>query len=204
MFKTICVVICLFLALLSHGQNIDIRLLREINLHRDRDLDRTFQIISTTAVPFACIGAAGATALLYHKKDPYNTVSPLLAQASAGALALSIKYAFPRKRPYEQYQDIEKLSSGGSPSFPSGHTSSAFAFATSLSLAFPKWYVVAPGYAWACAVGYSRMDLGVHYPSDVLAGAFLGSGCAVLSYYIEKEFRKRFLLTNRPRKPDLP
>jgi len=48
------------------------------------------------------------------------------------------------------------------------------------------------------------MDLGVHYPSDVLAGAFLGSGCAVLCYYIEKEFRKRFLLTNRPRKPILP
>jgi len=57
-----------------------------------------------------------------------------------------------------------------SSSFPSGHTTAAFETATSLSLNFPKWYVIIPAYTWAGAVGYSRLYLGVHYPSDIAAG----------------------------------
>lgn len=78
---------------------------------------------------------------------------------------------------------------------PSGHTSTAFATATSLSLAYPKWYVVAPSFVWAGAIGYSRMHLGVHYPSDVLAGAIVGSGSAYLTYkanqWINKKRKKK-------------
>lgn len=88
-----------------------------------------------------------------------------------------MKYGFNRKRPFVTYPDlITKKSEAGSPSFPSGHTSQAFATATSLSLAYPKWYVIAPSLLWAGAVGYSRMELGVHYPSDVLVGALIGIG----------------------------
>ncbi len=75
--------------------------------------------------------------------------------------------------------------------FPSGHTSLAFAIATSLSLKYPKWYVIAPSYVWACSVGYSRMNLGVHYPSDVLAGAVLGAGSAFLTYKLNEWFWKK-------------
>ncbi|ULT24063.1 phosphatase PAP2 family protein [Sphingobacterium sp. E70] len=45
-----------------------------------------------------------------------------------------------------------------------------------MSRAYSKWYVVAPSLLWAGSVGYSRMYLGVHYPTDVLAGAVLGLG----------------------------
>ena len=80
-------------------------------------------------------------------------------------------------------------------SFPSGHTSFAFATATSLSIKYPRWYVIAPSYLWAGAVGYSRMNLGVHYPSDVLAGAMLGAGsawltCKVNDWYWKKKNNK--------------
>jgi len=57
----------------------------------------------------------------------------------------------------------------------------AFANATALSLKYPKWYVIIPSYFWACSVGYSRLNLGEHYPSDVLAGAIVGAGSAFLS-----------------------
>ena len=101
-----------------------------------------------------------------------------------------LKYSVNRDRPFVTYPDIIQKSKA-IPSFPSGHTSSAFATATSLSLAYPKWYIIVPSYAWAGTVGYSRMHLGVHYPSDVLAGALIGSGCAYLTFKVNQKLLKK-------------
>jgi undecaprenyl-diphosphatase len=59
-------------------------------------------------------------------------------------------------------------------SFPSGHTSAAFLFAGLCSLEFGAWAAVIL-YPWAACVGASRVLLGVHFPSDTVAGALLGS-----------------------------
>jgi membrane-associated phospholipid phosphatase len=75
-------------------------------------------------------------------------------------------------------------------SFPSGHTTHAFVLATSVSLVYPEWYIIAPSYIWAGAVGYSRMHLGVHYPSDVWAGALIGSGSAYLCHQINQKINQ--------------
>ena len=64
-------------------------------------------------------------------------------------------------------------------SFPSGHTASAFAFAVAVSCEVPP--MAALLVPLAATVGYSRVYVGVHYPSDVLLGAVLGAGTGLVA-----------------------
>jgi membrane-associated phospholipid phosphatase len=66
-----------------------------------------------------------------------------------------------------------------STSFPSGHAASAFAFATGVGSILPRDSI--PVRALATLVAYSRVHTGVHYPADVVAGAFLGTTLAQLT-----------------------
>jgi len=167
------------------AQNLDVRILRSIHSSEALPADPIFQFISDSHV-FVIAGtplAMGATALLTHNDQLLNqTIELGTATALNLGMTLLLKYSVNRDRPYTTYSDIVPKSTEGSPSFPSGHTSSSFATATSLSLMFPKWYVIAPSFIWAGSVGYSRLYLGVHYPSDVAAGALLGASSAWLTH----------------------
>jgi undecaprenyl-diphosphatase len=63
-----------------------------------------------------------------------------------------------------------------SSSFPSGHSASAFAFATGVGRTLPQAAV--PLRALAAVVAYSRVHTGVHYPGDVVIGSLIGSSLA--------------------------
>lgn len=99
---------------------------------------------------------------------------------------LLIKHLVKRPRPFIQNINITPVYRASGTSFPSGHTSSSFATATALSAAYPKWYVIAPSFFWAGATSYSRMYLGVHYPTDVAAGLTLGVGSAAAMSFLKK------------------
>jgi membrane-associated phospholipid phosphatase len=79
-------------------------------------------------------------------------------------------------------------------SFPSGHATTAFALAVVLGFLAPRW--LWPALALAAAVGVSRVGLGVHYPSDVLAGAIVGGLGAYLVRWLFA--RRGWMFTTAP------
>lgn len=121
------------------------------------------------------------------QKAAYTAATILFNTATTTLLKNVVK----RDRPYHTYTGIfpDKLETDYA--FPSGHTSSAFATATSLALTTKKWYVTVPALAWSAGVGYSRIYLGQHYPSDVIMGALVGSGSAIICHWASKQLLKR-------------
>ncbi|SDS45831.1 undecaprenyl-diphosphatase [Mucilaginibacter mallensis] len=115
-----------------------------------------------------------------------NSLFVASSTAVSYGLNLLVKTLVKRRRPFIQNVSITPVYRAGSYSFPSGHTSSTIATATALSMAYPKWFVIVPAYLWAGSVSYSRMYLGVHYPSDVAGGAVLGVGSALSMSFLKK------------------
>ena len=174
-----------------NAQNWDINTVKTINNWGVHDLSRTLSH-SGILLPVGVPAAMGIYALI--QKD-----EPLLKEAiyigtsviEAVGITYGLKYAFDRQRPYVKYPDkIHPIDAEDSPSFPSGHTAAAFSLATSLSITYPKWYVIAPSAIWACGVGFARINQGVHYPSDVLTGAAIGVGCAFVNVYVNRWLNK--------------
>lgn len=186
----------------ASAQNADIRLLRDINLNRNSQLDGFFKGVTDTTVPVALGVPVIVMGVGLLQKDANTQRKAIVIGASlvaSSGITYVMKKVVDRPRPFVTYPDINKLTTAESPSFPSGHTSIAFGAATSLSLEYPKWYVIAPSYLWAGTVGYSRMHLGVHYPSDVLAGAVIGAGTSFVTYKVNRWLQGRNKRVTHPK-----
>lgn len=189
MKQTCLLVVGLWLAIGSFAQHADLRVVKTINRWHVHGVSRTLSE-SGVMLPVGIPAVMGIYALA--KGD-----QPLLKEAvyigtsviEAVGITYAAKHLIDRRRPFVAYPDAVHpygAPDADSPSFPSGHTAAAFSLATSLSLTYPRWYVIAPSAVWACGVGFARINQGVHYPTDVLAGAAIGAGCAVANVYINR------------------
>ena len=195
--KRICILLIMMttpaLYSISVGQNLDYRILKNLQDHRTETGSEVMRLTSNSVVlaPLAPLGMAIGGWAADNKPLLADAATVGASMGTSLALVMGTKYIVRRPRPYIKYEgELVSVTTEPDPSFPSGHTVLAFSTATSLSMLYPRWYVVAPSMLWATAVGFSRLYLGVHYPSDVLVGALVGVGVAVFSYYVAQRLKE--------------
>ena len=183
----------------AHAQNIDIDWASTINhIDAGKEFNSSMKFISSSAI-YIEVGSVVALRLYRWLKEDEKMFETGIVTGAAmllnSAITLTSKYTINRQRPFEAYPDKiilrDRQSDNYSPSFVSGHTSMAFNLATSLTLSFPSWQMAVPMYVWASSVAFSRMYLGVHYPSDVLGGIIVGVGTSYLTYKANEWLKDR-------------
>lgn len=182
----------------STAQPSDLRLLEEINLNRNTAFDREIQIWFDAVYPLVIgIPCTQLVAGLMRGDSAHISrgVSMLAAISLNYFTTLTLKYTVQRNRPFIDYPHIQNVLSPTGPSWPSGHTSNAFALATSLSLQYPQWYVIVPASLWASSIAYTRLHLGLHYPGDVLAGAIVGIASAFATHLLNRWIQGKYNYT---------
>lgn len=109
-------------------------------------------------------------------------IEALLALTISQFIVVSLKVLLNRERPYKI---LEHLHTFGIElrdySFPSGHTTASFSLATTIALNIPRLSIVV--FFLAIIIGLSRIYLGVHYPTDVLAGVLVGLAIPILTHF---------------------
>ena len=167
-----------------HITDADCQIVLSVVRRRTKPLTVFLTGITFTAIGTVWLGVAILLGVLNQQgiqplKEQDIFLRALFAPLLAWVFGRIIKKYFPRKRPFEYLKECPPLV--GSPlndSFPSLHAASTVAFCTALFLMHHP-FAVGVG-IWAILVSFSRLYLGVHFLSDILAGIFLGTLCGSL------------------------
>ncbi len=113
---------------------------------------------------------------------------------SAGLITSTLKVIVGRSRPDDNEGTYRFQPFGGHHSFPSGHTTQAFSLASVIAAHYDEWWVDALSYGIAGGVGLARIEQEAHFPSDVVAGAVIGTvvGKTIVRY--NKQLHKNVIL----------
>lgn len=137
--------------------------------------------------PWMLLATCGPLAVaLIRKKRWAAIVTIALAMGSADAItARIVKPTVGRERPCRELEGLIKpVSCGVGKSFPSGHATVAFAFAVTAAPAIRFGWILFP--ILAVLVALSRVALGVHYPTDISAGAILGASIGAVALALSR------------------
>jgi undecaprenyl-diphosphatase len=173
-----------FVALAGHVQSgstqaFDDSVIRWLAAHHSRNLDAVMveaTALGTGVVVLMIVAVAALFLVLTNHK--YSAI--LLFASAAGGIVLNVilKLGFNRPRPSVFLPEVHTISS----SFPSGHAmSAAIVYSTVAYLAarlhkrrWARWLVMTAAFVVIALISFSRLYLGVHYPSDVIAGVAIG------------------------------
>ena len=193
--------ICILIGLLTYFNwplltanfsNHDQAILHDVNNGRVSAFDSFFILVTNTSSYVALAAIAIVFLWSYVKRSTVLRRSGwqlLLTFLLAFVVIKSLKYSIDRTRPFDEHTTVEQLVEIDTPSFPSGHTLESAAMATAIVLLFTNKALWAFAISWAMSVAFSRILLGVHYPSDVMAGIILGILVALTCHWT---FLKRY------------
>lgn len=186
--------------------NLDCRIFRSINNSRSPFKTKFLNTFDNSMLPVAVMLPPSLFIYGRVRQKTYDENTAYLAFTSEltnFAVTFGLKTFIKRRRPLQALENVhaKQMPVLDIYSFPSGHASTTFSLATTFALRYPKYpQVYAPMYLWALIVSYGRPYFGMHYPSDVLAGALIGSGSSILIYSLRKElfsFKNNVLNENK-------
>jgi membrane-associated phospholipid phosphatase len=152
---------------------------RAVQRNRNATVDSVFNAVTPFGAEYA-IGTLGAFYLGGAIFDDSRAKAVALDGASASLIASGLilyptKYTVGRSRPSDNVGPYHCQPFSGHDSFPSGHTTEAFAVATVIAEHYDSLWIKLTSYGLASMVGYARLNSNVHWASDVLAGAAIGT-----------------------------
>ncbi|MBN8869628.1 MAG: phosphatase PAP2 family protein [Solirubrobacterales bacterium] len=159
---------------------MDEQVLHALNglMMRHDDL-RSFVVAYVVAAPYFICGLVAVTFLLGKRPSRRGAVTAGLGAVAAVSVAQIVTALVDRARPFVADPLVHVfIHHGPDRSFPSDSASAAFAIATALLIYKPRlgWVML----ALAVALGVGRIAVGMHYPTDILAGVLLGAGVSTL------------------------
>jgi undecaprenyl-diphosphatase len=185
------------------AESIDQRLFNQIHDRWQRDwLDKPMELLTNAGEAEIGIALCAGVGLFGGEKARQSAKLALTADLASALLTYGLKNAVNRPRP-------EGPTERSNSSFPSGHSTGAFALATVFAHQYPG--ISIPCYTAATGIALSRVSLGRHYPSDVLAGAAIGFATArlvlhfrkgILDFEFDTWLQKKFQKDENPAPPD--
>ncbi len=173
---------------------------------REREQSRDSQTADRVASTFEQFGEAGAFGVMgafyvvglagHDQRARSVGEDGLIASLISGAIvAPALKFAVGRVRPRDTEKTFEFHPFSGNSSFPSGHSTEAFAVASVISTHYDAVWVRVVSYGSAALVGYARIHHQAHFFSDVTAGAVLGTATGMAVVHRNEEERRKYALT---------
>jgi undecaprenyl-diphosphatase len=135
-------------------------------------------LFASQQLPALLVAGTIGASLVGGREVRRDVVRILLAMVLAWLVARLGQHLLPMPRPFAIGLGTQWLEHGNSAGFPSTHASVAFAFGAAVAASARRWTVGLAALALATLIAWSRICLGLHFPSDVLAGAGVGVLCA--------------------------
>ena len=171
---------------------MDVLILKALESIRCGFLDVFFSIFALFGEELVVAGVIAVIYICFNKEFGERAIVTVL---SASCITTAVKSGVRRLRPYAagnvtKADNFLTADLDADMSFPSGHATASSGFFAALSIRFRKAYIIAPSAVLVFLIVLSRLYLGVHYPSDVLAGLVVGIGMAFLWALVYKGFYK--------------
>ena len=166
-------------ALVVSSTALDGQIREESQEHRSKNLNSLTKTAQGFGAEYSVLLIGGFEAYGYLAHDDKAKAVAMDSVTSSiiasGIIAPLLKYTVGRVRPTTSNRVFDFKPFSGNDSFPSGHTTQAFAVAAVISAHYDEWWVKGLSFGVAGLVGYSRIQQNAHFTSDVVAGAIIGT-----------------------------